>query len=321
MKRWALLIVTLTMISTLVVAQAVITPSGQATTQGAAVPAAPAASTPLVATPLIHLGTPPAANGASNATTGNNAGAVNQTIDMPHPPTEVQIRPEISFGQTAVYVQPATSSNSENENNTAANASQPTGRQAVNLGVSSAGAVPFDDGTNGRSLGDIARANRQRSQNANARSFTNADVARVSGAGGVSGIATSQANSGYPGDNGVINSGAIATSTSTEAGTATPPAINAGSTNVPPANQPAMPVTSQPSNEQQPQQKPSAAPAPHEMSQAQTPSNPADQNAAKTSAPPDQDNEQHTLPKGGSFLPLMAIVGVGATAAGLLSRR
>ena len=313
MKRWALLIVFLTLISTLAVAQAVVTPSGQATTQGVAVPVAPAVSTPLVATPLIHLGTPPATNGATNATAGNNAGAVNQTIDMPHPPTEVQIRPEISLGQSAVYIQPATGSNPETA---PASAAQPVGRQPVNLGVSSAGAVPFDDGTNGRSLGDIARANRQRTQNANARSFTNADVARVSGGGGVSGIATSQANSAYPLDNGVINSTGIATSTATETGAATAPAANAGSANVPPANQPAMPITSQPSTE-----KPSAAPMPHEMSQAQTPANPADQNATKTTATTDQDNEQRTLPKSGSFLPLMAIVGLGATAAGLLSRR
>ena len=310
MKRWALLIVTLTFISTLAVAQAVITPSGQATTQGAAVPVAPITSTPLVATPIIHLGTPPLATGATNATTGNNAGAVNQTIDMAHPPTEVQIRPEISLGQSAVYVQPATGTSTENET-APATAGLPAGRQPVNLGVSSAGAAAFDDGTNGRSLGDIARDNRQRTQNANARSFTNADVARVSGAGGVSGIATSQANSGYPLDNGVINSSGIASSTATETGTANAPA---GSTNVPPATPPAMPITSQPSNE-----KPSAAP--HEMSQAQTQANPADQNAVKTSATADQDSEQRTLPKGGSFLPLMAIVGLGATVAGLLSRR
>ena len=271
MKRWFLLIVTLTLISTLALAQAVITPSGQATTQGAAVPMAPI-SPPLVTTPLIHLGTAATTNG--NAATGE-------------PPSQVPIRPEISLGPANVYVgQTAVIPANSETNETNANATEQ--RRAVNLGVSSSTAMTYDDGTHGRSLGEIARENRQRMQNANARTFTNADVERAGGTGGVSGVATNPANAGYPADNGVINSSGIATQTGTAA----------------PANG----------------QKPEAATAPHEMAQAQTPANPADQ-AAGTGAAADQNTEQRTLPKSASPLPLLALLGFTATGAGLLARK
>ena len=66
MKRCFLLMVTLILVSTLAAAQAVVTPSGQATQQGAAVPAAPV-SPPLVTTPLMHLGNAPTTSGTSTA--------------------------------------------------------------------------------------------------------------------------------------------------------------------------------------------------------------------------------------------------------------
>jgi len=280
MKRCVLFIITLTLISTLAVAQAVVTPSGQATMGGVAVPVAPLNSPPQVTAPLIHLG---------NAATVPAGSPANPNAE---PPSAVPIRTEIDLGPETIYLgQPNVAANSANVVNTAAPAAG-----HVDLGVNSNAAVSVSDGTNGRSLGDIARENRQRMQGANARTFTNADVQRIAGAGGVSGIATNPANNAYPPDNGVINSnGAVAApNTATEQ-------------NVPQATPPAM----------EQNQKPSAATPPPQMAQAQTPANPADQNA-QANAP---ENNQRTLPKSASPLPLLALLGFGAIVIGFAVRR
>jgi hypothetical protein len=314
MKRWALFIIALTLISTLALAQATVTPSGQATTQGTAVPSTPI-SPPLVATPLMHLGVAPTQNvGTSTAAVTSNPSAT------PEPPSAVPIRPEIDFGPQNVYVGPTnpTADNNANANGNAA--VSVNGRQIFDRGVHSSEATSIDDGTRGRSLGDIARESRQRAQSAQARTFTNADLDRMANAGGVSGIATNPNNpTGYPADNGVINPNGVAANAANnnaQPGVATP-------SNVPPTTeqqvtQPVTPFTAKPQTNTQPQQKPSAAPpTPQQMSQANTPANPADQNGANGQ----NNGEQKTLPKSGSFLPLMAVVGLGATAAGLLSRK
>jgi hypothetical protein len=296
MKRCVLFIVALTLISTLAVAQAVVTPYGQATQYGAAVPIAPY-SPPLVTTPLMHLGN-------ARTTPGTSTAAITSTTSPPEPPSAVPIRPEIDYGPQIVYVGPP-NANVENNNATAPTAGYSVnGRQMVDLGVHSDTAMMADDGTHGRSLGDIARNNRQRMQGANARNFTNADVQRMAGAGGVSGIATSPANNAYPADNGVINSNGVAT----QSGVASP-------TNAPAANdqnaQPATPVVTQPA----PSEKPSAGTPPPNMAQAQTPANPADQNAAPA------NTEQRTLPKSASPLPLLGLLGFTAAGAGLVVRK
>lgn len=197
MKRWLVFIVTLTLVSTLAVAQAVVTPSGQATQQGAAVPVAPV-SPPLVTTPLMHLGNAPTTAGLSTA-------AVTTPSATPEPPSAIPICPEIDLGPETVYVGP-TATNAANNNANAPNATATVyGRQLFDRGVNSNADVGVDDGTHGRSLGEIARENRQRRmQAANAKTFTNADVERLSSAGGVSGIVTSTTNTTYPADNGVI---------------------------------------------------------------------------------------------------------------------
>jgi len=281
MKRCVLFIITLTLISTLAVAQAVVTPSGQATMGGVAVPVAPLNSPPQVTAPLIHLG---------NAATVPAGSPANPNAE---PPSAVPIRTEIDLGPETIYLgQPNVAANSANVVNTAAPAAG-----HVDLGVNSNAAVSVSDGTNGRSLGDIARENRQRMQGANARTFTNADVQRMAGAGGVSGIATNPANNAYPPDNGVINSnGAVAV-----------PANTATEQNVPQATPPAT----------EQNQKPSAATPPPQMAQAQTPANPADQNGQANA----QENNQRTLPKSGSPLPLLAVLGVVAGGAGLVVRK
>jgi hypothetical protein len=298
MNRWFLFIVTLILISTLAVAQAVITPSGQATQQGAAVPMVPA-SPPLVTTPLMHLGN-------ARTTPGTSTAAITSTSPALEPPSAVPIRPEIDFGPQVVYVGPP-NPNAESNNATAAPnaANAVTGRQMVDLGVHSDTAMMADDGTHGRSLGDIARDNRQRMQGANARNFTNADVQRMAGAGGVSGIATNPANnSGYPADNGIINSNGVAGQNAVASPTNTPPVNDQNA-------QPASPVVTSPALNE----KPTAGTPPPNMAQAQTPANPADQNAAPA------NNEQRTLPKSASPLPLLALIGFTATIAGLLARK
>lgn len=287
MKRWVLFTLTLTLISTLAMAQAVVTPYGQATQQGAAVPVTPI-SPPLVTTPIMHLG-----NAAT--TSGTSTAAISLPGTTPEPPSVVPIQPEISLGPETIYV--GTPGANAANNSTATNTAMViNGRQAFDRGVNSNAAMAFDDGTGGRPLGDIARANRQTMQNANAKTFTNADVERMAGAGGVSGIATNPANNAYPSDNGVINSNAA------------PGAVAA------PSN-PATPPTTEQSTPPASNQKPSAATAPQEMSQAQTPANPADQNAAN------QSGEQRTLPKSASPLPLIALAGFIAIVAGFFVRR
>jgi hypothetical protein len=203
----------------------------------------------------------------------------------------------------AAAVAPAEDMSAANSENNGAGVT--TVRHRIDTGVHSSDAIAFSDGLNGRSLGEIARENRQRMQNANARTFTNADVAKAANSGGMAGAATSAANASYPGDNGVINSNGVAVDNSSQAGVAAPqPGATPGQANVPPATE----------------QKPSAAGSvPPQSAQAQTPANPADQNAAANNAA--NQSEQRTLPKSGSFLPLVAVVGIAATAAGLLSRK
>lgn len=285
MKRWVLFTLTLTLISTLAVAQTVVTPSGTATQQGAAVPVAPI-SPPLVTTPIMHLG-----NAAT--TSGTSTAAVSLPGQTAEPPSAIPIRPEISLGPETVYIGAATPNAASN------NATNTTlvvnGRPVFDRGVNSNAATAFDDGTQGRPLGDIARDNRQRMQNANAKTFTNADVQRVAGTGGVSGIATNPANNAYPSDNGVINSNAVPGAVAAPSNPATPPTTE----NTPPSNQ-----------------KPSAATTPREMAQAQTPANPAEQNAQAS-----ESGEPRTLPKSASPLPLIGVIGFSAIAAGLLVRK
>ena len=85
MKRLALLTVLLALAS-LGFAQAVITSSGQATTQGAAITPAPV-SPPLLIAPQVHLGPPAPSMGATSSTLGSAVGAANATTEIGQPPS------------------------------------------------------------------------------------------------------------------------------------------------------------------------------------------------------------------------------------------
>ena len=54
------------------------------------------------------------------------------------------------------------------------------------------------------------------------------------------------------------------------------------------------------------------------MSQAQTPANPADQNGQANAG---NEQNQGTLPKSASNLPLMALIGLTATIGGMIVRK
>lgn len=316
MKRFIILIALLT-VASMALAQAVVTSSGQATLQGPGVMPAPA-SGPLLVTPLVHLGVAPPAVGATNATLGNTAGASNATAQQVQPPAPVTMLPEINLGQGAVYqvpvpvgttamgpastvvvVAPGTASAG------AAGASAPA--PYFERGVTTA--MPWQAGTGigDRSLGELARENRQQGQAMQTRTFTNQDVEKLSNqgvgtVGGTAGAAVSSGNATYPANNGVItNPSAVA--------------------------QPAQPGVAQPSNppaQVQPsnpqprasQTAPSTPPS-SEMAQATQPPSPA---GAANQNPDQNAPAGRELPRSGSILPLVTVVGLLATGAGLLSR-
>ena len=316
MKRSALFTLALLMTAALAFGQAAVTPSGQATTAGVAIPIAPV-SPPLLVTPIVHLST-------ASTLPGSNNGAVAAS----EPPTAPGIRAEIQYGQPVMYVTAPQTAPAES-----ANASSPgtsNNQAAFDMGVTSnGGAVVADNGLNGQSLGEVARQLRQNMQNANAKVYTNSDVNAMPNAGGITGMASNASpqqppsDGAYPvGDNGVIRQNGQAV--------ASPQNPNGNAT-------PQQPATEQPArtNEQtqprspfappmnaQPPQKPSAGtPPPQQMSQARVPANPADQNAASAQDSSQQENSKKTLPKSASLLPLIALVGAGATVAGLMARK
>jgi hypothetical protein len=329
MMRSVLFTLVLLMISALAFGQAVVTPSGVATSNGIAIPVAPV-SPPLLVTPIVHL---------SNAPTEPSPSGIS-ALAAPQSPTAPSSRAEIEYGQpTAIYLtQPSPVEPASVAPSSAPAATPPQ----VDLGVNSSAAIAVSDGQNGRSLGEIARQMRQNMQNANAKLYTNSDVEQLPTAGGITGTTASvppqqfPPNGEYPvGNNGVIEQNgqpmgqAIATpgnSAANNGGTATEQPLPAQ----PPANQQPMnqaPTSAPPNNtqpEQQPApQKPSAGTIPPpQTSQAEVPANPADQNAAAapSNAPANQPTHG-SLPKSASLLPLIALVGAGATIAGLMARK
>lgn len=325
MKRSALFTFALLMSAVLAFGQAVVTPSGQATTAGVAVPVVPY-SPPLLVTPIVHLST---ASTVPGATGGSVAAA--------EPPTAPGIRAEIQYGQPVVYMggQP---SPTEQATAPAMSAGAATGEAVFNSGVTANGGIASDNGLNGRSLGEVARELRQRMQNTNAKMYTNSDVTSMPNAGGITGTAMSvppqqfPPNGAYPvAENGVIrqngqqmNGGQAVAEPQNPSGnaTSTQPATEQRNPFSPQQAEPANPATpaTPGSNSQQP--KPSAGtPPPPQISQAQVPPNPADQNAAAQQAQPQQEKPQKTLPKSASLLPLIALVGAAATVAGLMARK
>jgi len=264
---------------TYVVPATVAGPGGLSTNTGTAVIFAPS-SAPLLVTPEAHLSTVNPATGASNATPGNTAGAANSTMNMAVPPRIITTVPQFatagaSFTQTLPPQEGAAVGNTSGVGSPVIVANN---AMLFDRGVGSNSPV-VGGGTDGRSLGEIARANRQHEAGANAHLYTNDDINRIN------------------------------TQPATTVGGMSGAAVGTGN---PPQQQPATgnaPAVAQPSTEQ-PSTTPPANPG---VSQPVPP-------ASNTPPPEQSQTEQKQLPGGGSILPLMAVMGVLATGAGLLAK-
>ncbi len=287
------------------------TATGTAFVSGSSLP-------PLLTPPEVHLSTVAPSAGATNATPGNVAGAVNSTLTMPQPPRIVTTVPEISSSSANVFMTPAPQQvPGASPLSYTAPGPGPTGPYNTGVGVSISGGVMtsyLDRGVGsgtatvagsagGTPLGDMARENRQHNAAQNAHTYTNADIQRINQqpavtVGGMTGAA-------------IGNGGATAQPANNPPAVSQPagstPSSNPGvSTPVPPANNPpeTSSMTPSPSRNQ-----------PVQMAQANPPANPAQETQ---SAQPARRGRQ--LPRSGSVLPLVALVGFAATAAGLMAR-
>ena len=182
--------------------------------------------------------------------------------------------------------------------------------QPLNLGVGAVDVNPFlspGQDTNGQSLGEIARAIKQKDQSINAKTYTNADIDKLNASsGGINAGVTNAQNDNWPANNGVITpepnngQGAIAS-----------PAQNQSTTGT---------DNSQPANPPQAFAKPSGD-RPYEMAQ-NNPSN-ADipqQSDASNSSTENTSSQNATLPKTASRLPLLGVLGFFSISMGLFVR-
>jgi hypothetical protein len=238
--------------------------------------------------------------GASNATPGNTAGAANSTATIPSPPRVIDTVPQFSGAASTMLMaspQPETSG--------------ATNSRLFDRGVGSGSSVS----TGGKSLGELARENRQREAGANARVYTNQDIDRINQqpatqVGGMAGAAVGAGNATGAQPQPHSGNMPVVAQPSTN-----PPSNPGVSQPVPPSNAP--PDQSQAIPPSPPGQMQAAGGQPTQIAQANPPANPAEQNAQVAA------NEQHggrQLPSAASILPMMALVGVLAAGAGLLSR-
>ncbi|MGZ4812994.1 MAG: hypothetical protein ACXVZI_09515 [Terriglobales bacterium] len=275
------------------------TTSSLNTSTGTAFISAPA-SIPIVVTPELHLGSTVTAVGATNATPGNTAGAMTSTAQVPVSPRVITTVPQFSFaGASVVETLPpqqttvATTPSFNSGVGIVGNAS------LFDRGVGSGSSLVAGGNLDGRSLGEVARENRQQVAGANAHTYTNQDIDRINAqpgtnVGGLSGAAVGAGNA-----------------TGTQQQNGNMPAVSQPITSPAPAPGVSQPVP--PSNSTPPRdQSQVGSPGGTQMAQAIVPSNPADQDQSPAN--------NGRLPASGSILPLTALVGFLAAGAGLLSR-
>jgi hypothetical protein len=215
---------------------------GLSTNTGTAVIVAPP-SAPLLVTPEVHLTTVVPQIGASNATPGNTAGAANSTAAIPSPPRVIDTVPQFS-GTASMMMMTLPPQTSGTSSSSAGNPVLLVNNTLLfDRGVGSG----TSDTVDGKSLGEMARQNRQRDAGANARVYTNQDIDRINQhlamqVGGVAGAA--------------VGAGSA---------TGAPPQPSSGNMPVaePPTNPPSQPGVSQPV---------SPSNAPRDQSQAIPPS-------------------------------------------------
>jgi len=144
--------------------------NGLSTNTGTAVIVAPPTA-PLVVTPEFHLA--PAAP-SIDATAGNTAGAANATTQIPVGMRVINTVPEFSnYGaaNSGVFETGVTGG--------AANGVATLGPNQFDRGVGSGSMLAAGSDMDGRSLGEMARENRQQAAGANARVYTNKDIDRI----------------------------------------------------------------------------------------------------------------------------------------------
>lgn len=261
-------------------------------------------SQPLIVAPIGHLGTAAPVAGATSATPGNMAGAVSSTMAAVPAMPPVPMVAEISNGVPVVVVSgpqagasPILQSTSEL---TIGGASPPVARFNTGVGSFSGGYAVGNLAENQTSLGEIARDFRARRASEQARTFTNDDVQRLNqGGGGTSGVVT----------------GAAGTMTQP---TGNAPAVAQPQTMNPPAHPGvATPVPAQPQTNQPPPMSQMQSGTSTVIAQAAPPAGMEQRQAAPGGA---ETQRRGQLPPAASVLPLMALVGVLAAAAGLLAR-
>lgn len=263
-------------------------------------------SQPALVAPIAHLGTAAPVVGATNATPGNIAGAVNSTMSaipgLPPVPMVGEIAnpvPIVMIGQQGGGASPMLQSTSGLTISGTINPGVPFN---TGVGSFSGGYAVGTLAENQTSMGEIAREFRARRATEQAKTFTNEDVQRMNQATGVSAVGgTSGAvTSGAPGSmmQPTGNAPAVA-----QPGTMNPPVSPGVATPVPP--------------QQPPMSQMQAGANPTEMAQATPPSGMEATQAAPVGT---QRSQRQQLPRAASVLPLMALVGFLAAAAGLLAR-
>jgi len=288
MPRTAFITALLTSTLAIAAAAQVAVNGGYATTIPSGAPSVPA-----ITTPTAHVGpeaTPENAPGYSG-------------------PAVVQIPSEI-VQRPAEQVQ-------NQQQTTAAPATAP-----FNFGV-----AQYDSGVTagdlGQPLGETARLMRQRAQAAHAKTFTNADIQRMdSSSGTVSGI-PNQANDQWPDNNGVISPEPANSAQQPPAPNANPAASGSpfapkGYTAQPSDNNAAPQAFAKPSASQpylMAQNNPSNAGIPQSNATGNAAANPTD-NTANNNA----DNQNASLPKTASRLPLLGVLGFFSIALGMFVR-
>jgi hypothetical protein len=317
MARLALLPVLLVALAICSFGQVVVTNSGFATTPGPAIPATPA-SPPILYTPIVQLGQGPTQPLQATAdTNGVIPTAVLQQngeedlVQNPAPaPVVLQVVPVIK--------------------------ETPPARIALNLGVaqfdSSSDFSGIGENISGKTLGDVAREQRQHPGGTNARVYSNSDVEKLNQVGGTVNTPSAQANKtndNWAPNNGIItpessqpaqNSvGAPARQNQTPTGTRSPFAPK------PQGNSPAgIELTpNQPQNRPQSEVRPFAKREGVEIAQnnpqnaplAQSQNNPANQNAPAQSQP-----QASQLPRTASRLPLVGVAGLFSVSMGIFVR-
>ena len=207
-----------------------------------------------------------------------------------------------------------------------------TTAQPINLGVAVITANPFVStgvDSSGKPLGDIAREMKQKGQATNAKTFTNADIDKISGnqtAGGIAGATTANnTNSEWPSNNGVItpppsnnvNQGAIGAPSAPAPNNPNHSPFGPRSENENMPNAAPMP----PENAPQANAKPSAGRS-YEMAQ-NNPANaaiPQSNETGNAGANTAADNNKARLPKTASRLPLLGVLGFFSVSMGLFVR-